>query len=471
MMLSMVSAQMGKWDEHFTYSAELGTDNLFRLYWSLLDDDVIDIGIEANCTGWIAVGLSPNGGMEHSDIMLGWVDDVDGTVILQDRYTESTYDPTGRDDVVLSGLGTMIAITFIVVVTFKKRIVAHWFGEQSVTKSIPLIFGGILSIADGADSKLVYNPTTIQSQLPWIVVILTLFCCFILLEVFEHGLGMQPKLTTDAELRRHAEQSSLSLDPKDRKFAEKSNYEMNRRLSKSIDADGYFRMQRRAAVLFIKGCVYLLALIRTVLMWLVNPQWLKDHFVDFVAESVYFPPLQYSIAMIVGVYIFEILSDRYGKVPWSLLLHHWLTILAALAMFSGLYNPFGYWYAVTLIGMHFPTPFMMGFRAQDGLKYPDFTRKGFTFCFYWLIWLLTLNGFGQILLIINWAMNHFNDSVPMTMVVATVVCAAFWFYDDVLALKALKAFSTQKYEVGDLAKAIHFGNDRQPTTAAPDNTK
>ena len=72
-LLNMVSAQMGKWDDHFTFSTFLEENHQFRLYWSHLDDDIIDIGIEANCTGWIAVGLSPNGGMEHSDIMIGCV--------------------------------------------------------------------------------------------------------------------------------------------------------------------------------------------------------------------------------------------------------------------------------------------------------------------------------------------------------------------------------------------------------------
>lgn len=31
------------------------------------DHDVIDIEIAANSTGWIAVGISPNAGMEHRD--------------------------------------------------------------------------------------------------------------------------------------------------------------------------------------------------------------------------------------------------------------------------------------------------------------------------------------------------------------------------------------------------------------------
>ena len=85
--IKLVSTEMGEWDDNFMFSTFLEENHQFKLYWSHSDSDVIDIGIEVNSTGWIAVGLSPNGGMEHSDIMIGWVDDLDGTVILQDRYT------------------------------------------------------------------------------------------------------------------------------------------------------------------------------------------------------------------------------------------------------------------------------------------------------------------------------------------------------------------------------------------------
>lgn len=98
LLINMVSAEIGKWINDFTFSTYLEENHQFKLYWTHLDDDVIDIGIEANSTGWIAVGLSPNGGMEHSDIMIGWIDDIDGTVILQDRYTEDSQSTPMLDD-------------------------------------------------------------------------------------------------------------------------------------------------------------------------------------------------------------------------------------------------------------------------------------------------------------------------------------------------------------------------------------
>jgi len=83
-----VLGAMGKWDGDFDYSTYLEENQQFRLYWSNLGDDLIDFGIEANSTGYVALGLSPDGGMRNSDIMFGWVDD-DG-VHLEDRFTDDT---------------------------------------------------------------------------------------------------------------------------------------------------------------------------------------------------------------------------------------------------------------------------------------------------------------------------------------------------------------------------------------------
>ena len=96
--IQSVFAAMGKWDDEFSFSTYLEQNHQFRLYWNLLENDIIEFGIEANTTGWIAIGLSPTGGMPYSDIMLGWVDDNDGTVTLQDRYVEGSDGRPSLDD-------------------------------------------------------------------------------------------------------------------------------------------------------------------------------------------------------------------------------------------------------------------------------------------------------------------------------------------------------------------------------------
>ena len=68
----------------FEHSAVL-KENIFTIYWNNLADDKIDIGVECVTSGWCAIGISPNGNMINSDIMLMWVSN--GNAYLQNRNT------------------------------------------------------------------------------------------------------------------------------------------------------------------------------------------------------------------------------------------------------------------------------------------------------------------------------------------------------------------------------------------------
>lgn len=77
-----------EWSAEFDYETYIDENQLFKLYWNDLPDDIIEFGIEVKSTGWIALGISPRGQMPDSDIAIGWVDD-NGNVYLQDRYTNN----------------------------------------------------------------------------------------------------------------------------------------------------------------------------------------------------------------------------------------------------------------------------------------------------------------------------------------------------------------------------------------------
>ena len=85
---------MESWNDEFIEKTYLGENHKFRLYWTNEANGKIQIGIEAETTGWVALGISPNGGMLSSDVMIGWVDD-DGTVHLEDRHTDTKEKSTG----------------------------------------------------------------------------------------------------------------------------------------------------------------------------------------------------------------------------------------------------------------------------------------------------------------------------------------------------------------------------------------
>ncbi|CAH1233415.1 MOXD1 [Branchiostoma lanceolatum] len=75
---------------HFTHQEVLDEEGKFHLFWKF-DDEKIEFEAQVQTTGWVGLGLSPNGGMPGSDIAIGWVKD--GTAHLTDRYAEAKAQP------------------------------------------------------------------------------------------------------------------------------------------------------------------------------------------------------------------------------------------------------------------------------------------------------------------------------------------------------------------------------------------
>ncbi len=61
----------------YSYSTVLFDRNQdrYELYWSFdRAAETIDFAVNVSTTGWVGFGLSPNGGMPGSDVVIGWVD-------------------------------------------------------------------------------------------------------------------------------------------------------------------------------------------------------------------------------------------------------------------------------------------------------------------------------------------------------------------------------------------------------------
>ena len=62
----------GEYDFHET----LDPAGNYELSWSFdLEQKNISFAVRVQTTGWIGFGLSPNGQMPNSDVVIGWVDD------------------------------------------------------------------------------------------------------------------------------------------------------------------------------------------------------------------------------------------------------------------------------------------------------------------------------------------------------------------------------------------------------------
>ena len=66
--------------QEYRFSATLDSDGQYKLHWNYnLSAQIISFAVRVQTTGWVGFGISPNGGMVGSDVVIGWVEG-DGTV-------------------------------------------------------------------------------------------------------------------------------------------------------------------------------------------------------------------------------------------------------------------------------------------------------------------------------------------------------------------------------------------------------
>ena len=62
----------------YPFKATLNTaenGGLYELYWTFDNAaETISFAVRVQTTGWVGFGLSPNGQMPNSDVVMGWVD-------------------------------------------------------------------------------------------------------------------------------------------------------------------------------------------------------------------------------------------------------------------------------------------------------------------------------------------------------------------------------------------------------------
>ncbi|CAG2165073.1 unnamed protein product [Oppiella nova] len=79
------------------HSITLDPHNKYHLKWYFDDHKQrITFNVVVETTGWVGFGISPNGGMAGSDLVIGWVDD-NGVTHFHDRYAEEEELPTIDD--------------------------------------------------------------------------------------------------------------------------------------------------------------------------------------------------------------------------------------------------------------------------------------------------------------------------------------------------------------------------------------
>eukprot|EP01084_Bolivina_argentea_P227450 384138_1 len=95
-----------QWEEEFDHYTFMRPQDDYRLYWRIIEaqneneePQYVEIGIEAETTGWIGFGISDDGMMPNADIILGWIDDND-VPHLQRRHTTGRSTPIYDENII-----------------------------------------------------------------------------------------------------------------------------------------------------------------------------------------------------------------------------------------------------------------------------------------------------------------------------------------------------------------------------------
>ena len=61
--------------------SQLSRSPLYELYWDV-NGDRVAFAVRVQTTGWVGFGISPNGEMPDSDVIMGFVDDITGAAVF-----------------------------------------------------------------------------------------------------------------------------------------------------------------------------------------------------------------------------------------------------------------------------------------------------------------------------------------------------------------------------------------------------
>lgn len=89
LLLNYANANNDVW----SYQLWLDPYKKFSLKWNINDsEEIITFLCEVQTKGWVGFGLSPNGGMKDSDIIIAWIDDKTGKAYFHVSITWNNHE-------------------------------------------------------------------------------------------------------------------------------------------------------------------------------------------------------------------------------------------------------------------------------------------------------------------------------------------------------------------------------------------
>lgn len=292
------------------------------------------------------------------------------------------------------------------------------------------------------DTTLVFSRSDVDIDTVVIIWISTQLTSWLLLELFERQLDMAPVIRRRTSFTRLTD---LGFDS-----ADKKSHELAKRLmlTKGLDKKGRFRIQTRGSIYFIKAIWVMCGAIYLTFGYIVWPAFYYQHFLYFNANSIYFQPMVNLTALISSFYSWEMMSNRYAKLNYSVMAHHWLSAFGAILMMLGVYNPLLSWYGIFGIFIGSPILLSLGIRANYASACPKITRFFFWISYlYYMLCLVIVFGGGITLVTLLWMSGSYYTNVGNYISFGISCLSALAFgYDDIILLRALKQMSGQDYK-------------------------
>lgn len=291
--------------------------------------------------------------------------------------------------------------------------------------------------------KLLSQKKHNMSQSSLLIFFCTFFIWWLLHIVIERYFNLSPIILPKKVIQQKDNELKL-------RFNNSSNIYM--RTSKSIDEDGEYRIQQKASLHYIK-CIVSLVLVAIAISPFFNElpfESYKRLFIELDASAIQLPFVQAAAAIMLSWYLFEtVMLSQYYKIQWSVILHHWLTSMAALLILLGYFKPAALVYGFFMVAMVFPVSFIVAFRTHFGVRFPNAVQKTHKAVSNYYVFLLILCLFFEGLLLWNGIQKGVHDALYIGAIILSCIA---WCYDDLKLSKSLKEASTRNYKDLDFAE-------------------
>ncbi|ETO16638.1 hypothetical protein RFI_20702 [Reticulomyxa filosa] len=136
------------------------------------------------------------------------------------------------------------------------------------------------------------------------------------------------------------------------------------KLTRSLDEEGRFRIQRRVSVDIMTGLWEFTLLMSAVFSLIFYPDFWYKALIKMDKEAVHFWVWRQASGSIIFYYLWFLAVNRQGVFPWGTYIHHCFAIMAAALILNGTFLPHALWYGATGTSLAFMVDVLFVWRGS-----------------------------------------------------------------------------------------------------------